>query len=67
MERYADVEAVRVMPSAYRGWSVIKSAWARYHLPIALTEVHIGLYQGGATALVPGSPPGSEQSAHGRL
>ncbi len=41
-ERYADVEAVRAIPHAYRGWNVIKSAWERYRLPVALTEVHIG-------------------------
>ena len=42
LERYADVEAVRAIPHAYRGWNVIKSAWERYRLPIALTEVHMG-------------------------
>ncbi len=41
-ERYADLEAVRVMPREYGGWDVIKSAWERYRLPIALTEVHLG-------------------------
>ncbi len=41
-ERYADVDAVRVIPQAYRGWNVIKTAAARYQLPVALTEVHIG-------------------------
>ena len=41
-ERYADVEAVRVLPGAYRGWEVLRAAWQRYRIPIALTEVHIG-------------------------
>ncbi len=41
-ERYADVDAVRVLSHSYRGWSVIKAASARYRLPIVLTEVHIG-------------------------
>ena len=41
-ERYADVDAIRVIPQAYRGWNIIKAASARYQLPVALTEVHIG-------------------------
>jgi dTDP-4-dehydrorhamnose reductase len=41
-ERYADVDAVRVLPHQYRGWNVIKAAAERYRLPVALTEVHIG-------------------------
>jgi dTDP-4-dehydrorhamnose reductase len=41
-EPYADADAVRVLPHPYRGWDVIRTAWERYHLPIALTEVHIG-------------------------
>ncbi|HEV7610692.1 MAG TPA: family 1 glycosylhydrolase [Steroidobacteraceae bacterium] len=41
-ERYADIDAVRVVPQSYPGWNVIKAASARYQLPIALTEVHMG-------------------------
>jgi dTDP-4-dehydrorhamnose reductase len=41
-ESYADLDAVRVLPHAYRGWNIIREASARYHLPIVLTEVHIG-------------------------
>jgi len=41
-ERYADVEAVRVLPGEYRGFRVLQDAWQRYRLPIALTEVHLG-------------------------
>ncbi|MBV9697996.1 MAG: sugar nucleotide-binding protein, partial [Gammaproteobacteria bacterium] len=41
-ERYADVEAVRMLPGGYRGWEVLRAAWLRYHTPIAVTEVHIG-------------------------
>jgi dTDP-4-dehydrorhamnose reductase len=41
--RYADVEAVRVcadsIPSPY---TLLKAVWERYHLPIAITEVHLG-------------------------
>lgn len=41
-ERYADVEAFRVpheQPSGIR--LLLKECWERYHLPIAVTEVHI--------------------------
>ena len=41
-ERYADVDAVRALAGNYDGWSVIKGAAARYGLPVALTEVHLG-------------------------
>ncbi|MBV8783792.1 MAG: sugar nucleotide-binding protein [Gammaproteobacteria bacterium] len=41
-ERYADAEAVRVLAGPYRGWEVLEAAWARYHVPLALTEVHLG-------------------------
>jgi dTDP-4-dehydrorhamnose reductase len=39
---YADVEAVRVglEPAGFRG--LLQEAWDRYHLPLALTEVHLG-------------------------
>jgi dTDP-4-dehydrorhamnose reductase len=41
-ERYADVEAVRVLTGEYQGFRVLQEAWQRYRLPIALTEVHLG-------------------------
>jgi len=44
-QRYADVEAVRVLEGSYCGWRVIDQAWSRYRLPLALTEVHIGCAQ----------------------
>jgi dTDP-4-dehydrorhamnose reductase len=37
-----DTELVRVAPQALRGFDgVIDDAWRRYHLPVALTEVHL--------------------------
>lgn len=42
-QRYADVEAVRVLdpaPPGLRG--VLREAWDRYHIPLAVTEVHNG-------------------------
>ena len=40
---YADVEAVRVLQPAGGGLSgAMKDVWDRYHLPIAITEVHNG-------------------------
>jgi dTDP-4-dehydrorhamnose reductase len=41
-QRYADVEALRVLePDPDRFGRVVREVWGRYHLPIALTEVHI--------------------------
>src|SRR5690606_30821883 len=41
--RYVDVEAVRVLPEAAEGWSrCLDEAWARYGLPLAITEAHWG-------------------------
>ena len=42
--RYADVEAVRVaLPAADRGPAArLREVWERYHLPVAVTEVHLG-------------------------
>jgi dTDP-4-dehydrorhamnose reductase len=41
--RYADVDAVRVLSAPSGGWrSLLQEAWERYHLPLALTEVHLG-------------------------
>lgn len=41
--RYADVEAVRVEFSGDLGPEArIQEAWRRYHLPIAITEAHLG-------------------------
>lgn len=40
---FADLEAVRVRHHGIAGFeSVLGDAWARYKLPIALTEVHLG-------------------------
>jgi dTDP-4-dehydrorhamnose reductase len=43
-QAYADVEAVRVpLPDADRGPAArMREAWERYHLPLAVTEVHLG-------------------------
>lgn len=41
--RYCDVEAIRVLDPAPAGLAgAIDEAWARYRLPIALTEIHNG-------------------------
>jgi len=41
--RYADVEAVRALPDGTAGQrALLGEAWDRYHLPIAVTEAHIG-------------------------
>jgi len=40
---YADVEAVRARPRGVAGHeTLLASAWTRYHVPVALTEVHLG-------------------------
>lgn len=40
---YADVEAVRASPEGIVGHEAhLQSAWERYGLPVALTEVHLG-------------------------
>ena len=40
---YADVEAVRVVDNFFDGWSDgFQRLWSRYHLPIAVTECHLG-------------------------
>nr|WP_246617255.1 family 1 glycosylhydrolase [Sphingomonas yunnanensis] len=42
-QRYADVEAVRVLQPGAPGLAgVLREAWARYRLPLAVTEVHNG-------------------------
>jgi dTDP-4-dehydrorhamnose reductase len=42
-ETYADMEAPRVRAQPSGGWGMlIREAWERYHLPIAMTEVHLG-------------------------
>ena len=42
-QRYADVEAVRVLsPGAAGLEGAVREAWARYGIPIAVTEVHLG-------------------------
>jgi dTDP-4-dehydrorhamnose reductase len=41
--RYADVEAVRAVPDGLAGpRTLLGEAWARYHIPIAVTEAHLG-------------------------
>jgi dTDP-4-dehydrorhamnose reductase len=41
-EDYADVEAVRAnIPVTISPGKLLKEAWARYHRPVALTEVHL--------------------------
>ena len=40
---YADVEAVRVLENGIAGHlGLLSEAWNRYHLPLAITEVHLG-------------------------
>ena len=42
-EPLVDIEAVRVRPEGIHGVGVIlKQAWKRYHLPLAITEAHLG-------------------------
>jgi dTDP-4-dehydrorhamnose reductase len=42
-DRYADVEAVRVVPDFEPGWnSLLQQAWQRYQIPLVLSEVHLG-------------------------
>jgi dTDP-4-dehydrorhamnose reductase len=42
-DAYADMEAARVRADGVGGWRVlVREAWERYGLPIALTEVHLG-------------------------
>ncbi|HYE99381.1 MAG TPA: family 1 glycosylhydrolase [Planctomycetota bacterium] len=41
--RYADAEAVRVLPGGIAGHrALLAEAWARYGRPVAITEVHVG-------------------------
>jgi dTDP-4-dehydrorhamnose reductase len=43
IQNYADVEVVRIGNHAPVGfYGVLKECWNRYHLPLALTEVHLG-------------------------
>ena len=42
VRRYADVEAVRVQAEGICGHHAhLMAAWQRYHLPVAITEVHL--------------------------
>jgi dTDP-4-dehydrorhamnose reductase len=42
-QRYADVEAVRVLPQGAPGIeAALRDAWRRYRLPLAITEAHLG-------------------------
>jgi dTDP-4-dehydrorhamnose reductase len=41
--RFADVESVRVVDTRFGGVArAMRETWRRYHLPIALSEVHLG-------------------------
>ena len=41
--RFVDVEAVRVLPESVVDVSgLLREAWKRYRLPVAITEVHLG-------------------------
>lgn len=40
---FVDVEAVRVRPDGIQGFeTILVEAYERYHLPVAITEVHLG-------------------------
>ena len=42
-DRYADIEAVRVCPEGIAGpAALLREAWERYGLPLAITETHLG-------------------------
>ena len=42
-EPLVDVEAVRVRPEGIQGaGAMLREAWDRYHLPVAITEAHLG-------------------------
>jgi dTDP-4-dehydrorhamnose reductase len=42
-QRYADVEAIRVLEPAPGGLAgALREAWERYRTPLAITEVHLG-------------------------
>ena len=42
-EPLVDIEAVRVRPEGIHGASaILQQAWNRYHLPLAITEAHLG-------------------------
>ena len=42
-DHYADVEAVRVLAAGPAGPAdMLRQAWARYRLPLAITEAHLG-------------------------
>ncbi|PAX07427.1 family 1 glycosylhydrolase [Sphingomonas lenta] len=42
-QRYADVEAIRVLDPAPGGLAgALREAWERYRTPVAVTEVHLG-------------------------
>jgi dTDP-4-dehydrorhamnose reductase len=42
-DQYADVEAVRVLEPGPQGpYALLREAWQRYNLPLAITECHLG-------------------------
>jgi len=46
IDTYADVEAVRVVREGVAGGgALLQEAWDRYHLPLAMTEVHLGAWR----------------------
>jgi dTDP-4-dehydrorhamnose reductase len=51
---YADVEAVRVVAEGLAGRRLLREAWERYRLPLAVTEVHLGCTRERQTALARG-------------
>lgn len=44
-DRYADIEAVRALADGLRSGiaGILKEAWDRYHIPIVVTEAHLGV------------------------
>ncbi len=45
-DQYADVEAVRVLDNGIQGWEgLLRQAWERYRLPMAITEAHLGCHR----------------------
>jgi dTDP-4-dehydrorhamnose reductase len=42
-DRYVDVEAVRMLADTEWTWAdLLREAWLRYRIPVAITEVHLG-------------------------
>jgi dTDP-4-dehydrorhamnose reductase len=46
LHNYADVEAVRVLAEGIAGWvGLMREAWNRFNLPLAMTEVHLNCHR----------------------